>query len=217
MRNGGVRRLTRSGESWVSRESRKATSRSAWKKGMWSTAANCVGLAVRLSASHLDWHTANPTQFAAVLHIPFFQAERLVAFRDSLLTQLSPERVRRLTPPFLIEKATLLDPTVKPLLKNYLVRRPSTVFWHFWIVAGLLCLLLFLLPPWLRNRGRVFGDPFLVPLAILLSGFGVALLFSLRDPLRDSEDYLHHAYGILLGTVLLVLCARIAPERRRQW
>ncbi|CEK12834.1 cell division protein FtsI/penicillin-binding protein 2 [Chthonomonas calidirosea] len=180
--------------------------------------AQWPSLAERLSASHLDWHTANTTQFAAVLHIPLFEAARLAAFRDALLAQLSPERVRHLTPSFLIAKATLLDPTTtKPSLKNYLVRRPSTVFWHFWIVAGLLCLLLFLLPPWLRNRGRVFGDPFLVPLALLLSGFGVALLFSLRDPLRDSEDYLHHAYGIFLGVVLLVLCARITPERRRQW
>lgn len=174
-------------------------------------------LTQQLAASKLDWRTANASQLAAVLHIPPYQAKRLVSFRDAWLQSLSPVQSARENPATLLRQATLLNPqVVKPLLKPYLVRRPSTVLWHFWLSAALLGLLILFLPVWLRNRLHVGGDPFLLPLSLLLAGFGVVMLFSLRDPLRQPEDYLHHVYGVLIGLVLFMVFARLKLERRLQ-
>src|SRR5688572_21582683 len=56
------------------------------------------------------------------------------------------------------------------------LRGPDEVMRQFSIGCGLFLLTTFFLTPLLRRR--VGGDPFLVPLSLLLSGFGVATLFS---------------------------------------
>ena len=51
------------------------------------------------------------------------------------------------------------------------------------------------------------GDRWLLPIALVLSGIGLAMLVSLRDPLRDQLLFTHFAQGTLYGAFALVLCA----------
>ena len=114
-----------------------------------------------------------------------------------------------------LRRIPLLDARVtRPLLKQCAVRRPAAIFWHFSVGAVLLLLAVFLMPPWIR--ARTGGDPYLVPLVMLLAGCGVVLLFSLKDPLRDGPAYENHLRGILISLVVLSFAARFAPAARQR-
>jgi cell division protein FtsI/penicillin-binding protein 2/cell division protein FtsW (lipid II flippase) len=94
------------------------------------------------------------------------------------------------------------------------LRSPDAVTRRFAIAGGIFLLAVFLLPPLLRRR--VSGDPFLVPLTLLLSGFGVVTLFSVKDPLRDSPAWEHHLWGLALSVFVMVMMARLTPLARQK-
>ena len=111
----------------------------------------------------------------------------------------------------------LLDAEAARVVESrVVVRHPAQVFRSFFLVAGLLLLAVFLLPAWLRQKARVGGDPFLLPLALLLCGCGVVMLFSLKDPLREAMAYRHHAQGLVLALVALAFAARLTPLGRQK-
>ena len=111
--------------------------------------------------------------------------------------------------------ATLLDSLkTRPYLENCIAQEGKTVFTHFWISVLLLLLLLFLFPPLLRSK--LSGDGYIVPLTLLLSGMGIILLYSLKDPLRDAMAYENHIKGVLLGCVVMYFSARLRPEARHR-
>ena len=56
---------------------------------------------------------------------------------------------------------------------------------------------------WRVRRFR--GDPAILPALHLLTGFGLILMVSLRDPLRDTLEFRKFAWGVLLGCALLLL------------
>src|SRR5262249_29075040 len=56
---------------------------------------------------------------------------------------------------------------------------------------------------WLRQGFR--GDPAILPALHLLSGIGLILAVSLRDPLRDTLEFSKMAWGIALGCATLLL------------
>jgi cell division protein FtsI/penicillin-binding protein 2/cell division protein FtsW (lipid II flippase) len=91
--------------------------------------------------------------------------------------------------------------TIKPLM---LVRTPNEFlrefalwaciyFAGFWMVH--LC--------WRLRRFR--GDPVILPALHLLTGIGLILMVSLRDPLRDTLEFRKFAWGVALGCVVLLL------------
>ncbi|HTT61225.1 MAG TPA: FtsW/RodA/SpoVE family cell cycle protein [Bryobacteraceae bacterium] len=59
---------------------------------------------------------------------------------------------------------------------------------------------------WFAWRARGFpGDMSILPALHLLSGFGLILMVSLRDPLRDTLEFRKFALGVSLGCLLLLL------------
>ncbi len=52
--------------------------------------------------------------------------------------------------------------------------------------------------------GRFRGDPAILPALHLLTGFGLILMVSLRDPLRDTLEFKKFAWGVLLGCAVLL-------------
>jgi hypothetical protein len=59
---------------------------------------------------------------------------------------------------------------------------------------------------WFAWRLRRFaGDPAILPALHLLSGIGLILMVSLRDPLRDTLEFRKFAIGVFLGCLLLLL------------
>src|SRR5439155_18683442 len=57
------------------------------------------------------------------------------------------------------------------------------------------------------------GDRWLLPIAVVLTGIGFAMLVSLRDPLRDQMLFTRFAQGTLFGGLAMVLCAIPQYER----
>src|SRR6185369_8681288 len=55
------------------------------------------------------------------------------------------------------------------------------------------------------RRRRFAGDPAILPALHLLTGVGLILAISLRDPLRDTLEFSKFAWGCSLGCVLLLL------------
>jgi cell division protein FtsW (lipid II flippase) len=57
------------------------------------------------------------------------------------------------------------------------------------------------------------GDNFLLPILHLLSGAGLILMVSLRDPLRDTLMFQDFAQGAIIGCALLLICSLRDYER----
>jgi cell division protein FtsI/penicillin-binding protein 2/cell division protein FtsW (lipid II flippase) len=69
---------------------------------------------------------------------------------------------------------------------------------------------------WFAWRLRRFaGDPAILPALHLLSGIGLILMVSLRDPLRDTLEFRKFAIGVFLGCLLLLLPLFRAFDYRR--
>ncbi len=90
---------------------------------------------------------------------------------------------------------------VKPLL---IVRTPQEFLRTYvsWMLAYLAAFWLVHLA-WRTRRFR--GDPAILPALLLLTGMGLILMVSLRDPLRDTLEFKKFASGVLLGCGLLLL------------
>ncbi|MBV8847267.1 MAG: FtsW/RodA/SpoVE family cell cycle protein [Bryobacterales bacterium] len=92
-------------------------------------------------------------------------------------------------------------PKIKPLL---VVRTPR----EFLVQYTLWCLI-YVTSFWMVHllwRWRQFrGDPELLPVLHLLTGIGLMLAVSLRDPLRDTLEFRKFAWGVALGCALLLL------------
>ena len=90
---------------------------------------------------------------------------------------------------------------LKPLL---VVRTPGE-----FTRACLLWTILYLFAFWAVHftwRARRFrGDPYLLPTLQLLTAFGLILMVSLRDPLRDTLEFRKFTWGVLGGCLLLLL------------
>lgn len=90
---------------------------------------------------------------------------------------------------------------VKPLV---VVRTPREFYRAFllWSAAYLAAFWLAHLA-WRARRFR--GDPAILPALQLLTGIGLILMVSLRDPLRDTLEFQKFAWGVVLGCGVLLL------------
>jgi cell division protein FtsW (lipid II flippase) len=162
---------------------------------------------------------ANAGQLTTALGVSPPVARLLAAYRDRLLAPANEAGAAFAAPhklsPQWFRHAPLLDPQTRASgLKLTLVRTPQTVFRRYYLGVFLLALAVFFVPPWLRGQLRIGGDPYLVPLAMVLCGLGVAMLFSQKDPLRDYAVYEHHLIGVVIGIVAMAAAARLAPQVR---
>jgi cell division protein FtsI/penicillin-binding protein 2/cell division protein FtsW (lipid II flippase)/DNA uptake protein ComE-like DNA-binding protein len=164
--------------------------------------------AAALEQSHLDVNLADARQLESVLDVPPPIARRIVNYRDSL----PQKRFRAATD--ILRVPALDDKTIAAMGNRLIVRHPANVLWQFTLLTGLV-ILLFVAVPVLLQRAGTGGDPFLLPIAFLLSGFGVIALFSVKDPLRDTPVYAHHVFGLLLGLAAM-LCGAWMPARMRR-
>jgi len=92
---------------------------------------------------------------------------------------------------------------LKPLL---IVRSPRQFQREFLLWAGLDFAGFYLVAlAWRLTRFR--GDRTFLPALHLLTGMGLALMLSLRDPLRETLEFHKFALGVFLGCLLLILPA----------
>ncbi len=90
---------------------------------------------------------------------------------------------------------------VKPL---FVVRTPRE-FLDTYALWMSLYLAAFWIVHFAWRLGRFRGDPAVLPALHLLTGFGLILMVSLRDPLRDTHEFKKFAWGVLLGCAVLLL------------
>lgn len=174
-----------------------------------------------MAAEHLDPLKISAPRLAGDLRVLPEAARRLVTWRGatSALQNGGRNTPPRLLPEHWIRSVPLLDArATRPLLRNLVMRTPDTVARQFWSATGLIGMIALLAPAILRRR--LGGDPFLLPLSLLLTGLGVVLLFSIKDPLRDRAVYLHHLFGIAPALLAFTAMARLTPQARlriRRW
>lgn len=96
------------------------------------------------------------------------------------------------------------------------VRYPPEVALWFWFHALLLVGGFSALHVVLRKR-LPSADPFIVPCAMMLSGLGCILLFSVKDPLRDTNVFAMQAWGIYLGILVALVPLSKSFDSLRLW
>ena len=57
------------------------------------------------------------------------------------------------------------------------------------------------------------GSQYLLPSVLLLSGVGMALMITLRDPLRDTLAFVNFAQGVVAGCLALALASTLDYRR----
>jgi cell division protein FtsW (lipid II flippase) len=95
---------------------------------------------------------------------------------------------------------------IRALKPAIAVRSPEEFRRTFLIWVGAYFLAFYVVHLAWRVRGFA-GDQFLLPLLQLLSGAGLIVMVSLRDPLRDTLMFRDFAQGAAIGCVILLLCS----------
>ena len=89
-------------------------------------------------------------------------------------------------------KQQLVVRTPREFLRTYLI-------WTLVYIVAFWCIHF----AWRWRRFR--GDPAILPTLLLLTGMGVILMVSLRDPLRDTLEFKKFAWGASIGCSMLLL------------
>ncbi len=111
------------------------------------------------------------------------------------------------------ETILLLSSTEVARLKPLFVVRDSSQFRDKLILACLLFFCSFAAVHifwWVR---RVGGPHYVLPSLLLLSGVGLTLMISLRDPVRDTLAFMSFAEGVAAGCIVFALAATIDYRR----
>jgi cell division protein FtsW (lipid II flippase) len=98
---------------------------------------------------------------------------------------------------------------LKPLL---VVRRPAAWQSAFRLWVGIFFGVFLLVHVFWSLRG-FGGDQLFLPAILLLSGIGLILMISLRDPVRDTLLFVDFAQGAAAGAVLMAVLASLNYER----
>ena len=111
------------------------------------------------------------------------------------------------------ESMPLLNAEQLRFLKpGFAVRRPEQFQRAFRLWIALFFAAFLLTHAFWSLRGFT-GDPALLPAVLLLTGVGVILMISLRDPLRDNMLFVDFAQGAAIGCALMALAALLDFER----
>ena len=97
----------------------------------------------------------------------------------------------------------------KPLV---VVRSPAQFHRAFFLWAALFFAGFLLVNAWFSLRS-FRGDQAFLPAILLLTGIGLILMISLRDPVRDTLLFVDFAQGVLAGCLLLAVAATLDYER----
>jgi cell division protein FtsW (lipid II flippase) len=100
-----------------------------------------------------------------------------------------------------------------PIDDSFVVRMPRDVMLAFWGGAAAFGLVFWLAHAILRKSAPK-ADPFLLPFTALLSGLGLILVYSVKDPYRDSFAYTGQVWGVALYGILALLLPLTRPFGR---
>ena len=142
-----------------------------------------------------------------------FLAERIVAYvnRDGS----SPIRNVGALAALRIEggnRRLIPAPLLSRIKQSLVVRSPSDFSRRFVLWVTLYFLAVYTVHVFWRLR-RFTGDQIILPTLHLLTGIGIVMMVSLRDPLRDYTIFVEFIQGSVGGCVLLVLLSAVDYQR----
>ncbi len=108
--------------------------------------------------------------------------------------------------------ALLTGDQLRALKPLFVVRRPGQFESAFRLWTLLFFAAFLLVHIWWSLRGFA-GDQLFLPAMMLLSGIGLVLMVSLRDPVRDNLLFVDFAQGVVMGALLLAAGSAIDYER----
>ena len=114
--------------------------------------------------------------------------------------------------PKAVTVALMTPEEVRSFKQAIVVRTPDEYRKRFLLWATLCVASFYLVHIFWRIRG-FSGDQTMLPVLHLLSGAGLILMISLRDPLRDTLMFQDFAEGLVLGVVLLAVLSVVDFER----
>lgn len=100
----------------------------------------------------------------------------------------------------------------RALKPQFVVRRPAVFTRDLVIWCAVLFVSFFLVHLWWTLRG-FNGDRSLLPALLLLTGIGLILMVTLRDPVRDSLIFVDFAQGVAGGCLLLAVASVLDYEK----
>ncbi|HVG08104.1 MAG TPA: FtsW/RodA/SpoVE family cell cycle protein [Thermoanaerobaculia bacterium] len=101
---------------------------------------------------------------------------------------------------------------LRALKPHLIVRSPRQFRSSLWLWAGAMLAGFLLIHVAWRVR-RFPGDELILPMLLLLTGIGLMVMVSVRDPLRDLTLYRPYAQGVLAGCLLLLAASQVDWER----
>lgn len=133
--------------------------------------------------------------------------------RFTVLKARLAERRKRAGEGVVVDSVPLFSAAqIHDLKGRVIVRDPAEFRSHFWRWAAVFLLAFAAVHLAWRFLG-FRGDETLLPLVLLLSGLGLLIMASVRDPLRDLPLYATFAQGVLLGALLLLGASLVDFER----
>ena len=152
----------------------------------------------------------NPEQLLPFLAV--FSADARQAASERIWAEL--ERSRPLPNVGALARIRAIRPAFSKLKPLLVVRTPRE-FWQTYALWLLAYFSAFYVVHFVWRLRGFRGDPVILPALHLLSGIGLTLAVSLRDPLRDTLEFSKFAWGAALGCLLLLLpLVRVFNYRR---
>ena len=158
-------------------------------------------------AQPFNVNTAMAGQFAGTLSISKETAGQLVAERDAhrghAWASVSGLRHAK----------ALQDVPTAPIDDRFVARTAAEVAHAFWGGTAAFLLVFWLAHAILRKSASV-ADPFLLPFTALLSGLGLMMVYSVKDPYRDTFVFSGQLWGVALYGILALLLPLTRPFGR---
>lgn len=172
-------------------------------------------LQVSLPPRPLNINTMTAQQFAQALSVSPAVGQQIVALRER-------RKGRAFNAVFDLKRVPALRSlATSPIDDRFVARTPADVSRGF-VGGTALFILAFFLMHGLLRKAAPDADPFLLPLVAFLSGLGLMMVYTVKDPYRDTFVFVSQVWGIALyGSIalafpLLRVFARI-PLRRYQY
>lgn len=165
-----------------------------------------------IPANAVNINTATAAQFAQALSISGRAGQEIVTDREH-------ERGHRFPAVYSLRHLpTLRGVSTSPIGRRFIARNAHDVARGFWSGAMLFILAFFAAHALLR-RTALNADPLILPLVALLSGFGLMMVYTVKDPYRETFVFTRQIWGvaiwglIALAVPLLPAFGRLALRR----
>jgi len=152
-------------------------------------------------------NAASPRELASALEIERGLAERICDYRKQ--HGPFPNTASLSDVPSFAIRISAVESRIR-------VRDPGPATVSYWLHAGLLMLAFLILHALMRRRAPG-ADPYLLPSVMVLCGLSAIVLFSMKDPLRDTDVYARQVHGILLGALAFTLPLTAKFRSLRPW